>query len=278
LAAPGETDAVRTGGYDVVLFAGGDTPAAAVSGELARYRGAVFTAARTIVRADGDWNLELFNGPVPRGFSNTVIDPGDMGRRQWGGAIHRVKRYRHVYSRASFYTNGQRGESKLKRRRRIEFTGRGGVWDISYRFTEERTVTHSTKVIGYDPRLSYRRQSRYRVTLGGANKKGFHQLYRLIILTGGGSGVLGSIGLGYGTDVFDAKFQISNYALAPGQIGYVTRPGIAGYETVAVVTGTGSDLSSRIRVRTPGGGTLSLYWGQPWDKNSRLYASVKIAL
>lgn len=263
---------------DAVLFAGRDAPGVSISGEVARYQGRVFAAARTTVRADGDWNLELLNGPVPSGFSNTVIAPADLGRHQWGGAIHRIKRYRRVYTRASLYANGQRSESKLKKRRRVELTGRGNQWEISFRFAEEMTLTHSTKVVEHRSRPLWWRQSRFRVTWSNAAGEGFHQLYRVLLLSDKETGVVGCIGLGYDVGFFDARFQVNNYSLAPGQVGYVTRPGIAGYETVSMVTGTGSDLSSRICFDISGRGILSLYWGQPWGKAARWYAGLKCAL
>jgi hypothetical protein len=120
------------------------------------------------------------------------------------------------------------------------------------------------------------------LTWDGGDKVGFRQAYRLQLLAGGGddgaTGVVGSVGLGYSAGGLEARFQVNNYSLAPGQMGYVTRPGVAGYETVSVVTGTGSDLSSRIRVAAAGRGVLSLYWGQPWHKESRWYVVAKITL
>ncbi len=282
LAPKNGAETAAGGPVDVVVFAGADTPSGMVSGELARFRGRVYGAARSTVRAGGDWNVELFNGPVPGGFSSSVICPADLGRQQWGSAVHRVKRYGGVYTRVSVYSNGQRSETKRKRRNRIELSGRGGEWEASVRLAEETTLTHSTQPVEHRCGPAVRRQGRFRLTWDGGEKIGLRQIYRLQLLTGpggdGAMGVVGSVGLGYSAGGLEARFQVNNYSLAPGQMGYVTRPGVAGYETVSVVTGTGSDLSSRIRLAAAGRGGLSLYWGQPWRKEPRWYVGLKITL
>ena len=76
----------------------------------------------------------------------------------------------------------------------------------------------------------------------------------------------------------DASIGMNSYALDVGQTGYIGRPGVEGYETVGVVSGTGSDVSGRVRFTVKGAGRLTFYCGQPWGKPVRIYLSAKLSI
>jgi len=75
-----------------------------------------------------------------------------------------------------------------------------------------------------------------------------------------------------------ADVAVTDYALDPGELGYVSRPGMGGYEALSVTSGTGSDISARIRVRAGSHARLVLYAGRPRPGSPHVYGMFSISL
>jgi hypothetical protein len=271
------------GGVDGSIFAGWDTDRATAAAEVARFRGRVYAALRTVLRADGTWRLEAYNGPVPGGFSDATVGPDDVRRQQWGGAIHRTGSVRGVHATVSAYANVRRTSGSLKRRRRYETTARGraaagGRWEVSLRLCEDSESVRARETVDYEPESSHRRQWRVRAGWRSSGRVPFQQRYGIAAhADDGGVGVVTTIGWSYVGRRWEAGFAVNDYSIAQGQTGYVVRPGIAGYEVVSAVTRAGSDLSAYLAARWAGL-RLRLYGGQPWRKPPRWYAELALSL
>ncbi len=78
--------------------------------------------------------------------------------------------------------------------------------------------------------------------------------------------------------VLELRVAVHAFSLPAGVLGYVSRPGVAGYETVSVVSGTGSDLSVRTRMRIGTRARLTVYAGMPRSGESRTYVALALEL
>jgi hypothetical protein len=76
----------------------------------------------------------------------------------------------------------------------------------------------------------------------------------------------------------EAAWQLTAYAMAPGQSRLVTRPGVGTFEWVSWVYGTGSDVALRVRLRVTRDLALTGYYGQPWLKDERVYIGAQLAV
>jgi len=76
----------------------------------------------------------------------------------------------------------------------------------------------------------------------------------------------------------ELRVGVSTFDLPPRSLGYVSRPGIAGYETVSAVSGRGSDLALRARVFLTRRGRLEAYAGMPRTGAPRGYVALRITL
>lgn len=271
-------------GLDASIFAGWSIPDATIAGEVARFRGRVYAALRAVFHAEATWKVEVYNGPVPSGFSNSTVAPGDVARQRWGGALHRTGRIGGTSVRLSAYANVRRTAFGLTRRRRLETTVRGrtgalGRWEATVRLSQDAETAHSREVLDYAPEASRQRRARLRLGWDASGPGLVRQRYRVSLHLDGndGFGAVTTIGWSFVGRWVDADFSANNYSMAPGQLGYVVRPGIAGYEIVSAVSRTGSDLSARFRIRWRGL-RLCFYWGQPWQRPPRHYASVGLSL
>jgi hypothetical protein len=273
-----------TTGLDTSIFAGCSLPDATIAGEVTRFRGRVYAALRAVFHAEATWKVEAYNGPVPSGFSNSAVAPGDVARQRWGGALHRMGRIGNTSVRLSVYANVRRTALSLTRRRRLETTASGrtgslGRWEASVRLSQDAETAHSREVLDYNSEASRQRRARVRLGWNATGPGLVRQRYRVSLHLDGndGFGALTTIGWSFVGRWADADFSVNNYSISPGQLGYAVRPGIAGYEIVSAVSHTGSDLSARFRIRWRGL-RLCVYWGQPWQRPPRHYASVGLSL
>jgi hypothetical protein len=281
--APGGGYTITTG-LDTSIFAGWSLPDATIAGEVARFRGRVYASLRAVFHAEATWKVEVYNGPVPSGFSNSAVAPGDVARQRWGGALHRMGRIGATRVRLSAYANVRRTVSGLTRRRRLETaasgrTGSLGRWEASVRLSQDAETAHSREVLNYNAETSRQRRARLRLGWNASGPGLVRQRYRVSLQLddNDGFGALATIRWSFVGRWVDADFSVNNYSLSPGQLGYAVRPGIAGYEIVSAVSRTGSDLSARLRIRWRGL-RLCAYWGQPWQRPPRQYASVGVSL
>jgi hypothetical protein len=273
------------GAQGALVYGGVRRDPAGVSFETAWYHHRLFAAVRTVIEAAGRWSVEMFDKAVPSGFSNPLISPDDLGRRRWGASAHHLGHLGAVRTRVSAHGVGESSASREKRRERVELALEGRTaddsrWEVSARYTGETAWVHSTSVARLEDETVADAQQRLKIRWTGPRGHGWRQRYTAALQT---REPLGGVGFVVGVSVErpftwgDAVFGVSSYAVASGQTAYVARPGVSGYETIGVVSNTGSDVSCRFRVEV-GGVRAALYWGQPWGKPPRVYASASFSV
>jgi hypothetical protein len=277
-------DTVGLGRLDAAVFVERSMRDITLAGELASFRGRVFSALHAVVRSGGVWNAVLFEAPAPRGFSGGVVAPGDEYRGQSGGAVHRTGRWRGVATRISLYGNVKRTAQSVLGRRRLDASvrgraGGGGSWSVSVRVAEESESEFPEEAIEHRTRDSRRREAHIRCGWTDAARGPFRQRYRVTARMDdrGATGLVGTVGWTLAYSIVEAGCQVSNYAMASGQTGYVMQSGLPGSEAVSAVSRNGSDLSARLRLRIRGL-SAQLYWSRAWGRPGRWYAIARLSL
>jgi hypothetical protein len=67
---------------------------------------------------------------------------------------------------------------------------------------------------------------------------------------------------------------LTNYALWTGR-GYLSQPGIAGYDMLYTVTRRGSDVAARATLHVGGGMDATVYAGLPYNGDARYLLTVR---
>lgn len=273
-----EGDSLRWELAGVSVYGGRRFEAGAVSAEIATVGDEVFFTVRGRVAAEPEWRVEFYEGAVPRGLTASEIDPEDVGRRQWGAAVHRLGRVRGVATRVSLYTSARRyGEASCSRNR-VEAVGRGrtsgGTWELSARYTDEIGVSAAKGALAGDAVYTPRREGQVRASWEGGGEALLRQSYRLTVTRGGGPGAVGSMGWALNMWHAEVRLQCTGYSLPSGSTGHVARPGLqGGYETLYLVSGSGTDLCIRMRLTGFRGLRLSAYAARPRRGQLRWYVT-----
>lgn len=269
-----------------LVFARRVFPSGVVAAEVASAGGHLFTVVRTANTASDRWSAEVYNGPVPSGFSRAVVEPSDVGRSIRGGSAHYLLRRAPWTTRVSVFAHTQRVTHGLRRRHRVELVGRqefgGGSWEASLRHTGEQLQGAPTDVLDTDLSLEPGRRSRLRLrwqsppsALVGHRVEGW-------VTHASGERERRETGVSLRVSLRHrfarADIQASNYSLASGQTSFAIRPGVGGFETVTPVSGGGSDVSCRGSLHLGSRASLAAYLGIPWRKPLRAYISMRLSV
>ena len=263
----------------VSVYGGRRFGAGAVSAEVAAVGDEVFFTVRGRVAADPEWRVEIYEGAVPRGLTTSEIHPEDAGRRQWGAAMHRSGRVRGLATRVSLYTSARRYGETSRSRNRVETVARGrtsgGTWELSMRYSDEIEVSAAAKgALAGGAVYTPRREGQVRASWESRGEALLRQSYRLTVSRGGGPGAVGSMGWAINIWHAEVRLQCTGYSLPSGRTGHVARPGLqGGYETLYLVSGSGTDLCIRMRLMGLGGLRLAAYAGRPRRGQLRWYVS-----
>ena len=104
------------------------------------------------------------------------------------------------------------------------------------------------------------------------------RIHYLPPVAGRGEGVMTTAAGSAEAGRVQASWRITAYSLAPGQLSFIARPGVGGFESFSPVSGQGSDLSTRVRVRIDPNLLLFFYYGVPHLQERRIYAGVRMRL
>jgi hypothetical protein len=177
------------------------------------------------------------------------------------------------------------GSERNARRRRLEVVAAGatsaGRWRVDARMDDAHARVAPGAVVETRPRQSLRRAARVRARFHSRELRGTRQRVEASWL---GSATSRRPGLMAAWWVFSRWGRVETgaavhaFSLPPGPVGYVSRPGILGYETVSAVSGNGSDLSVRMRVRLGTYARLTAWAGVPRSGKWRGYLAARVTL
>jgi len=250
--------------------------------ETAVIRGRLFAVGHAVISAGSTWNVAVFCAPTPGGYSAGVVAPGDELRRQTGGAIHRTGKWRGITTRFSIYSATRRAAGEALGRRRVDASARGpagvassGYWSLAVRLAEDSESGPSGTPIDTGPSSSRTREGQLRGSWTGNTGRALRHSYRVTARFGrsGVTRLVGTVSWTLAAGGLEGTCQVSNYAIAAGETGYVIRPGIPGAGTVDAVTDNGSDISARVRAGL-GALRLHIHWSRRWGDAARWYVSL----
>jgi hypothetical protein len=250
-----------------------------LAGELARAGDAVLASLGATVRAGGDWTIELYRG-AGGGHGGVAAIASNDREGERGASVRWSLRGTTAAFYSSTYSDGD--GTRLRRRVAIRslLTGASGVrLDVSSRYDldEETTVpagalaervedeVHSRGRVGARLEVPVRPGLRLRCRTEARLEPGVRP------------GVISGVEVRRTGDHVDVQASVTNFALWTGN-GYVSRPGIAGYDMVYAVTRRGSDVSARVRARLVAGVVATVYAGVPWDREPRYLLTVRWGL
>ncbi len=78
-----------------------------------------------------------------------------------------------------------------------------------------------------------------------------------------------------GAGPVELRWLVTAYALAPGAVGFVTRPSAGPFESFAAVYNRGSEVAARVRWTLGRGLSLFGYYRAPWPDGVRAYVGVR---
>lgn len=253
-----------------------------IAGETAVIRSRLFAVGHAVITAGSTWNVSVFCAPTPGSYSAGVVAPGDELRRQTGGAIHRTGEWRGITTRVSIYSGTRRAAGEVLGRRRVDASARGragvaaaGYWSLAVRLAEDTESGPSGTLIDTGPSSRRTRDGQLRGGWTGNTGRVLRHSYRATASFGrsGVTRLVGTVSWTLSAGRLEGTCQVSNYAIAAGETGYVIRPGLPGAVTVDAVTDNGSDISARVRAGL-GSLRLNVHWSQRWGAAARWYVSL----
>ncbi len=258
-----------------------DIDGARVSGEVAWLGSVTLGVVRATVRAAGDWTAELYRGTGEASGGIATIDE-HLADGERGAAIHRSVRWGRWRSTVSFHTVTRRGREGERSRRRVGVRGvyvtpSGTRCDLSARYDLDAETEVPTALLAehlVDTR-TIRGRIRARLDVPAGPSLSFRYKAQALLAPGSRPGFIAGVDVRRTGRRIDLRMSVTNFALWNGGGGYVTRPGIAGYETVSSVDRRGSDVSTRVTLRLGGGVSTEVYAGVPWEKEPRYLVSLK---
>ncbi len=254
------------------------------SAELVGFvKGRSFLAARVTQRGTTRWSLFVYNAPTFSSGTNPALDflPGHSVRR---GA--RLDLRGRLASRTMIFYLwvGSSGSPDARRRFRravVELSGRQRSlsWRGGVDWVLQRYDGFAGRVFPepFD-RREHTGRVKVAVRLDYAWTTHDLRIHYLPPVSGRGGGVMTTAAGSVESGRVHASWRISAYSLAPGQLSFIARPGVGGFEAFSTVSGQGSDLSTRVRVRLGPNLLLFFYYGVPHLQERRIYAGMRMRL
>jgi hypothetical protein len=248
-----------------------------VAGEVAWLAGAILAVARADVQTAGEWTAEIHSGLAAA--SGGVAAAGVSNARERGAALSRRDRWERWESRVSFHTVTRRDADGERLRRRIDvravFTSSSRRrLDLSARYDLDAETDLPSGPLAERARhdRSSRGRVRARLDVPVGSSLAFRYQVQALPERGALTGFVAGLEVRHETHRTALTASVTDFAL-PGGSGYVSRPGIAGYESVSAVQRRGSDVSARAALRLGYGATVTVYAGVPWEREPRYLLS-----
>jgi hypothetical protein len=275
--------AARTGAASFHLAFGGD--AVAASGEIARAADSgVFYAARVSERGRGhplEYSLLLFRAPhespvTPEG----IVAPSSADQ---GARIDCRLRAGTLKASASLVTAGWSTRTRRTDFRRttllVAKDGRSSFgWEFATCLTRTGEGRYPSSPVDREIADHRGRDWRTRVVLRFG--EGARVTPRLRIdyspgLDGVGRGILAMISAEVLVGAAEARLQLAAYDIVPRRRMSLWEPGIGTTDRVAVLSGHGTDLALRVRLRVSGGGRLVASYATRWPEGGGVFVGAE---
>jgi hypothetical protein len=251
--------------------------------EVAHIARQVFFAARVSERYLANrwrWAILVFRAPYTSPMGVSGLEPvtkADQGVRL------DVTSHRGGVSASTVLIAGRTwSPSRLRTYRRLFVGFEGGRrpmrWETSVQARSDTENAYPTGEIGREITSEMSREVKLRAVVGMGDSPGFDTSVRIEVLPRidrFASGVLLSMTTGLASDRIEGRIQLSAHSLPAGRRGFASRPGIGPFETLAPLSGKGSDLSMRLRARIWRAARLVVFYGSQGSGAERFYVGAE---
>ncbi|MFH1755611.1 MAG: hypothetical protein ABIA59_07885, partial [Candidatus Latescibacterota bacterium] len=256
-----------------------------LSGEAAFMDGHVLFVLAIGTRGNDTGWIRLFRQPAADGFGGSVNGLSHIDKILQGGVLHYKKRLGAAKIDGSLYEGTVRKSSQSTRYRRctiyVSTAGRRApqhTWGVTASLLHRRSLAFGSQMLDSQADNSTWTEERLGLRwefAGGMNLS--HRAHMELRLTGEGrlAGMTASSGGGFSCRWGEIAYRLTNYSLRTPACGYVSRPGIGPFEHMSFVYGKGSDVSLRLKLWFCSWFEILVYYGQPWQKEERLYVGIK---
>jgi hypothetical protein len=233
-------------------------------------------------RRSGRWTCRLFRQPAPRGFGGSASGLEWVTRTIQGASCHLAGRLKRINTCVYLYSARSGSGKETTHYRRLAGSvswrppGRKHRLKGGVSFYIKRRAKANLSTLLPDLRISEWGEYRIGLSWEYSPNQFINNKIRIDSRLDEGfrraglvAGVFSRLCLGGG----EAVLSVTNYSLETGRSGFLVRPGIGSFEYLSVVYGDGSDISLRIRYEIRPSLIITGFYGQPWNKEPRMYVS-----
>jgi hypothetical protein len=249
-----------------------------VACEVAWLDGAALAALRADVAANGEWTAAVYTGSTAATGGVAWLD--GPRAREGGADLSRRGDWGRWRSTLSFHTALRRTDAGERVRRRVDVrvvhawsSERRLDLTARYDFDAEHELPSGPLAESVADDRSRRGRFRARLDVPAGGSVTLRYRAEALLEPAIRPGYVAGLEVRHDGRLASLRVSATDFALPGRSSGYVARPGIAGYESVTVVSRRGSDVAARATLRAGFGTTVSFYAGVPWRREPRYLVS-----